>query len=914
MNLVEKRILSSNINNMGISIKSSSRLRFRGIFIRLIVLLLFGSIQLLWADSAQIFHKPIQYHPPYQTIDLEIIVERTSKPVDQVTVHYREVGNRQYIESKMRYDYGVYRGYISAENVTKNGIEYFFIVHLSGGGIVGYPSGDAPHLEPIVISTSLAGVGGEFDTSGEGKILIISPNEAATVLSNEMLIAVSLFNVQSVDLSSVKVFIDGKNYTNEATILEELISIQPTGLFDGRHTVEIEMRDMDGNLFPQTKWTFFSVGSEKDLQRNVAWRANLTAKSQSEYLETNFGVLDNTINKLNFSNSFDFGGVQFRSRLYLTDEEDEKKQPRHRGLISADIMDILSFRFLDTYPLLTQLTMSGSRIRGFEGKVHLGGWNVHLVRGQLLRKVQPNQTYTEYAFRDTISVGNDVSELDQKPNEEYGDNIIEFRPGWLYHYREDSSKYVLEQSPGDTTWIIETFRKTTGIWDRNVGAVRVSVGKRHFFQWGISTIHSRDDIYSLDLETKEDSLSTNAPRDNLLLGTDLFFAVDNQRAMLEFESVISLENRDISSGSYSIAQLDTLVDDELDEKINGNIPLILNPQDIEKLFILNSFLVPTPAAFLSTSTCFTSVATTARLSLNYLKNLLKIRGKWIGPEYVSHSNQYVQKDIMGVEVSDRMRLFSDRLYVYLRGEYFQDNLANSHDATTQTYAAEASMALYLGRRQIFGKFITLPNLNLKVRDNRRSNGLSSETIYAYSDTAGVVTLSDTVDYRIGESTQTFTASVAYSIPIAKTIHQLNLSAVSSLRDDNFSRPIYENESTFFSSSVRSQWSGDVKTNFAYSTNSNRSAYSEFRFDIINGSMDITAYHRQIHILAGVKYFSSKGETEFNRISSNFIIDWRFLPRHVITLRFDQGWRRDLDSEQVNIEKQVLLQYNFSISK
>ena len=138
--------------------------------------------------------------------------------------------------------------------------------------------------------------------------------------------------------------------------------------------------------------------------------------------------------------------------------------------------------------------------------------------------------------------------------------------------------------------------------------------------------------------------------------------------------------------------------------------------------------------------------------------------------------------------------------------------------------------------------------------------------------------------------------------------------MSSSRNDHFSRPIYENESTFFSGNIRSQWSGDVKTNLAYSTNSNQSAYSEFRFDVINGSIDVTAYHRQIHILAGVKYFRSKGETEFSRITSNFILDWRFLPRHVITLRFDQGWRMDLDSDQVNIEKQMLLQYNFRISK
>lgn len=885
---------------------------YRSMFIRLIILL-FVTVPLLLADSAQIFHKPIQYHPPHQMIDLELVVENTSNPVDQVTVHYREVGNQQYIESKMRYDYGVYRSYISAENVTKKGVEYFFIVHLSDGGIVGYPSGDAPHLEPVVISTSLAEVVGALNASGAGKILIISPKEAATVLSDEMLIAVSLFNIQSADLSSAKVFIDGKNYTNEATILEELISVQPTGLLDGRHTVEIELRDMEGDLFPQTKWTFFSVGSKKELQRNVAWRANLTAKSQSEYLETEFGTLENTINKFNFSNNLDYGWLKLRSRLYLTDEEDEKKQPRHRGLIAADITDVLSFRFGDNYPILTPLTMSGSRIRGFEGKVHLGGWNLHLVRGQLLRKVQPNQTYTDYAFTDTISAGVSlIDEMDERPSA--SDNVIAERIDSLYHFNDDSSRYILEYSFGDTTWIIETFRKTTGIWDRNVGAARISVGKRRYFQWGFSGMHSRDDIYSLDLETEADSLATKAPRDNLLFGTDLFFALDNQRAMLEIESAISLENRDISSGSYTTAQLDTLVDDDLDTLINGNIPLFLNPQDIEKLFILNAFIVPTPAAFLSKSTCFTSVATTARLSLNYLKNLVKIRGKWIGPEYVSHSNLYVQKDIMGVEVSDRMRLFSDRLYVYLRGEYFQDNLANSHDATTKTFAGEASMALYLGRRQIFGKFITLPNLNLKARENDRSNGLSSTTVYEYSDTAGVVTLSDTVDYRIGERTQTFTASVSYSIPIAKTIHQLNLSSVSSSRNDHFSRPIYENESTFFSGNIRSQWSGDVKTNLAYSTNSNQSAYSEFRFDVINGSIDVTAYHRQIHILAGVKYFRSKGETEFSRITSNFILDWRFLPRHVITLRFDQGWRMDLDSDQVNIEKQMLLQYNFRISK
>jgi len=841
-----------------------------------VAVLLFCSFSIAQTNDVMIFHKPAHFHPPHQPLNVELVVENTIYPVSQVTLHYRVKGQTIYVESAMRFDFGVYRDFVPAEFVSDDGLEYFFIVHLMDGSIYGFPQNVDPHLSPIEVKTRENDNTDSSIDVGDGNYLILSPLESETVVSDDVLIAVSLFNAKSVEFSSIKIFLDGKNVTDKSEILPELITYQPENLSIDHHTVEIEMSDKRGKKFPPKKWDFFTVRSEKDLHRDVIWNSKLSTKSRNEFLEMETDTIENIINKVNFSNNFDFGWLKLHTGLYVTTEEEKTKQPRNRYFLSAET-EILKFSIGDVYPRVTPLTMWGARVRGFEGSLRLGSWNFLVSRGNIIRKVLPNQEIS--TTRDTLT----SSELENS----------------TYYYQDIDTVLTLN----DSTFIVDTNRKTSGMFDRTTDAFRISFGKGHYFQWGISGIHSRDDQYSLDLSDSLDAAATNKPRDNLIVGTDVLFALDNHRTLLMLDASFSLENRNIETGPYTMSQLDTLADNDVDSMIIGYIPIAVDPSMFQDYFIFNGSMIPVDP------TGATSIAATAKLRMNYLKNLVQITGRWIGPDYVSYTNPYIRKDIYGIEMSDYIRMFNDHLYLRFGGEYYRDNLAANREATTTNLSTNASIALYLGRQNFFGKMMTLPNLNFSFRNNSRLNNKTELTIYEYDYDAEP----DTVDYRVNDDTQTFTGSIAYSLPLRETVHQLNLSTVASERIDLYNRNQYENNTIFYSISMRSMWSSKLNTTLAYSTNANQSSSAEFQFNVYSFLLDLTAYHRQIHLISGIKFVESSGTSDFQRLAVNGVVNWRFLPQHILTLSFNNAWRTSSETGKTFQEKQMLLQYSFNLS-
>ena len=106
-------------------------------------------------------------------------------------------------------------------------------------------------------------------------------------------------------------------------------------------------------------------------------------------------------------------------------------------------------------------------------------------------------------------------------------------------------------TPGSSDTLIQNYRSyTNGTFDRDFLAVRPSFGSGESFQLGFSFIKAKDEKSSIQYG--------NYPAENLVAGTDLLIAFDNQKVKWTTQVAFSLENTDISNGNLSDIQIDSV--------------------------------------------------------------------------------------------------------------------------------------------------------------------------------------------------------------------------------------------------------------------------------------------------------------------------------------------------------------------
>lgn len=217
-----------------------------------------------WAQM--VYHVPPTGAVSGQTVELEAIFEDQGTVVEAKVFH-RVAGKSGFHETRMSLSAGVWRTGIPREFVSEQGVEYAIIFNLGNGSSVAFPKTD-PMESPHFLNVSpaperrTASAQRKKKTSPKLKadVLIISPEEGQLVTSEEVLIVASLFNVDGVDSSAVRLSIDNRNITSQAAISSETVTSTVSDLEDGLHTVRIEMTNIFGYDLQPVTWSF-NVGS-----------------------------------------------------------------------------------------------------------------------------------------------------------------------------------------------------------------------------------------------------------------------------------------------------------------------------------------------------------------------------------------------------------------------------------------------------------------------------------------------------------------------------------------------------------------------------------------------------------------------------------------------------------------------------
>ena len=547
--------------------------------------------------------------------------------ITQVLFVYRQFGESEFKELEMTVQGRTAFVTLPGEAVKAPYVEYYVRAMVAGKtNPETYPIAN-PETNPMKIAVK------EPDPK-DAEVRLLSPDPGSTVAIEDLGIVVSFFYATpAVDPKSTKLFIDGTDVSSNAVLSGDLMIYSPKNfnlpLAVGPHTIRIELFDTTGKAYHTVQRNFtLSTASELAAEASkFRGRINGQLEARNENLSTSTrSYLRGDLRTDGTYSVFSFGAL-----AHLDNQDKPDVQPQNRFNVFAQT-DWLRLEYGDAYPRFPSLLASGKRVRGFTASLATNVINLDVSTGETVRAVEGTV--------DSIGV---VPYTDNPPD---------------YSRQLHDSTYAF-------------FKSNTGAYRRTFLAVRPSFGSNDGTQFGLNFMKAKDDESSIKYGY--------LPQENLVTGADFQVAMDDQRFLWTSQAMLSLTNTDIAGGSLTAAEYDTLRAKAKDQADRDNIDQLEKLANIaNKVITVNENLFPTNPV----GKGLPSVAFETALTLNYLNNYVYGTFFRRGASYQSFGNDFLQTDIQGFLVSDRIRMFDNRVYLSLSYEKKNDNTADTKIGTT----------------------------------------------------------------------------------------------------------------------------------------------------------------------------------------------------------------------------------------
>lgn len=789
-------------------------------FILIAISIFLGVIQN--SQAQQLIHFPITTGIEGESIALEAKFENLSQQVVYMRIYFRSRGveDYQYVEMDERTDNFV--GAIPASAVKAPAMEYFILALLSNQNIISNPASN-PFYAPYEIT-----IRPKTETPREypGKIvptkkkiqtvdgtsittLILSPEPDSRVNDDEVVIALSFLT--EIDKKSVQVFLDDKNVTANAEITNFMVSYVPKSIAPGGHRVKLTFKNAEGQAFDPIEWNFQVSTMERFQEQKkeklpISGRLFFDAKSE-KYSNQSLSTINGGGN---FSGKY--GGIHYNGSVFVTSREQSDQQPRNRYLLDVGTSWI-GVRLGDTNPRFNDLILWGKRVRGIEAYLKLGFFNIEFVQGETNRAVK--------------------GRLDSL-------RIINFN-----YY------------PIDT---INVYRY--GTFKQTLMGIRPSFGSGKNFQLGFNLLKVRDDTSSTKYGL--------SPKDNVVFGPDILFALDNHRIEFKAGAAFSLITNDISGGAMTKSDIDSIFETE--------IPI--DPSDYEDLFILNTSTTPIDP------TKLTSLAYNMQFKFNYFNNSILVQYKSIGSEYISLGNTFLRNNIQGFSISDAIRLFQNQLILNIGLDQFIDKLDNEKD--DDEFTVPTDLTTFNIGISYYPRKPGLPKVSFNIKDHNRNNDL------------------DTLN-AIGNQTKDISVQLGYDFSLFNLKHTVSLGIIGSDRIDDFNPNQFNVATAIRMFTIQTKYQMPLTTTITYATNQNsmgKSVYvHSFKYNQLGIGGIYMLLNNKLRLDGGINLTSAVGNdfvekyTDYKRVAFNFGGSYQIASNQYLTfdsslINFDDKIKHD----------------------
>ena len=711
--------------------------------------------------------------------------------ITNVVFAYKMFDQTEFKQSEMEMigDSAVYS--IPADMVRTPFFTYYLTIYFENGNNETYPLGIPETGLPLEVMVKAV-------SAKDSEVLVLTPSPDDKITTKNLLISVSFVRApDNVDVKATQVFLNDENITENFLFAGDLMLFNsnnfPGLISTGSKLLRIDSYDNNGELYV-TKSMDFNVLSESELdafQKRFSYKGSIEAESRNQSYDENSTWFNNS--SLRLSGQYD--QLKFGGYVYLTSEEQDDRQPRNRFSGSVNYKEWLSLKFGDTYPQLPNLILNGRRVRGLEGSLNFGFFNITTTLGQIKRNIEGKiiETYD----RDTAPLGS---------------NIIEI----------DSSKY------GDPYAMV-----TLGTFDRQLFAIRPSFGSGENFQWGFSYLHSKDDTKSIEFGGRA--------QENVVVGTDMNINLDDRNIIFKSQAAVSLLNSDISIGEITQAQIDSLAIEGDGQVFGIDKDQFVSLKDLVSSFItFNQNIGPLNPDKLS------SLAAESMLELNYFDN--KLRGSYIyrGNGYKSFGQDFLLTDRKGFNISDRVNLIDNQLFVSVAYESLTDNLQNTQ-VSTITYNNLNTSVSYYPR-------FDFPAVTLSYRNRTRSNDLQpSDSLYSI--------------YNIDDNTDTYMAKLSYDFT-AEVKHNSNFS-ISNIKYNDNSASKLSQEFLTTSFGLSSWWMQNLSSYFGLTYYSSTSEIYEYKYTALTFGSNYRLLQNKLNLSLNI----SPSFGDFEKYGFDFIAQY-----------------------------------------
>ena len=643
---------------------------------------------------------------------LEFIVSSVNQnDIQEALLFYNYDDGVGFRQQEISFVNGTFTANLDIQNQNASSVEYYFQLNLRSGGQIFYPE-NSPIDNPIRVEI-VSSVEQEIPVNRNSEIdfTILSPENGNAIAPNDVVIAIALFyDVNQLEPGDFRLFIDNRDVTELADTSDYFISYVPKNLKNGRHDIKLEYHT-ENKVFLVTSWDFDVVDPSRarsnefgDQGKNrPVGRIELGARSQKIAGSTNDAYTART----NLSGSY--GLFRYSLNGFLTSQESDRLQPQNRYGANFRLGRWLQLDAGHIYPNLSKFTISGRRIFGINSHASIinDNFNVQFVYGEVNRSI--TNLYTNVDRSEVID-GNG--------------NAV------------------------DTTYTLNYQSLGKGTFTRKITAGRIALGNERKFQLGIHAMKVEDDTtsifnirdYTTLLEapaslysnlTFEDrqKLAENPdllqiqngsvrPQGNFVAGATLKMGLLQNKVRFESETVASALNNDIYGGPLTVQGADDLgfdieqKDADLLDRLSRFI-IINENMNILPIKVKN---IDTDSSDAETFFPTSIIGSNSEFSINYPSNNFKLQYRWVGPNFSSLANSTVRRDISGFTVTDRFRLFKNRLYLTLGYETLKDNVTNNKDATTESDTYRTNLSWYPVSRK-------LPRMSFGFRYRNRDNGV-----------------------------------------------------------------------------------------------------------------------------------------------------------------------------------------------
>ncbi len=634
--------------------------------------------------------------------------------IERIEIAYRPFGQTDFTHAEMAVAGNAASVELPAATTTSQFLEYYFILAIRGKSTPETYPVENPEQQPLKISLTPAPV--------ESKLLtILSPDPSEVLDAADVLISCALLRPDSaINRRATKILLDGVDLSAGLLVSGDLILIRPEnitpGLSSGPHSVQVLLFDTTGRIADSAAWRFTVRGREVIPPPSAArgpWSYNGSVQQETR----NETIANSTTpyNRAGLSAAGMYNDFRVDGRLYLTNEEKDDRQPQNRYFIGAT-SPWLKVGYGDSYPVFPGLIMNGRRIRGLVGNLTLGTFNFDITNGETVRRIE-SDTLRTFPF-DSLQA----------------------------QQRRDSSGLYGLYDPAANRWAQFQY----GTFSRSMLVIHPSFGSREGSHIGFTYLRASDDTNSV--------LFGINPEQNLVLGSDLFLAFDHHNVEISAEGAVSATNQNIRGGNFS----DAFIDSNYQSADRQRIRQI---RDFFSNFItVNQNLIPL------SMTGTPTLAYEGSLALNYFNNNFRAQVLRHGEHYESFGQLFIRPDVAGFNISDRLRLMENQLFVSAGVERLDDNTAGDKPATTTGTTVNTGVS-YFPRSE-------WPNLTLAYLFASNANGRSlTDSLYAIDDHTNrvLVQIGKTFDYG--------------------PRHNASLSVSTSARDDHTWRGLNTNTTT-----------------------------------------------------------------------------------------------------------------------